>query len=174
MTAPGRSRLDGKRPSDQDAPDRADRRGEALQPFQTVADILDEVEAAHARCREHYAAAARAAGDQRVAGLLGFLAARDAEHLTAIARVRSSHDDALSCYVQNVPAKPLGVALRLPPAAADVERIVGGYVQRDLAFERTFTQLEASVGPRARAIFADLARMQRQNQARLREALLDF
>lgn len=149
---------------------------ESMQPFLTVRDLLTQVGELHATCRRRLAAAADATTDLRLKVILSFLEQREQEQLRTVARMLAGDDGVLDCYVQSVPANAFDEARHRALALSldDCESVAESYRRRERALEECFDQLKDTVGPRAVTVFAGLLDMKRQNQARLREALLDF
>ncbi|MGE3171833.1 MAG: hypothetical protein AB7O97_04355 [Planctomycetota bacterium] len=137
-------------------------------------EVLHFVLSLHLRHLRRYSVSLAERSDHRSAALLAFL--RDCENqlVTAIARYDHSDDDVLQTFVQSVPA----AALRDADGSqwrGELDGLVRDYRDRDAALIRVFEQLQAGLmPPRAKAIFADLAEMERRNQQRLRQALIDF
>ena len=147
---------------------------EAMQPFLTVRDLLGMVAELHAVTVRRLAAGVGTAEDLRRRVLRNYLEAREREQLRAITRLRVGDDEALGCFVQGAPVASFASACAIDVTVGDLDRMADGYLRRELVLERCFEQLQAGVGPRAEAIFANLVAMKQQNQARLREAMLDF
>jgi hypothetical protein len=148
--------------------------GEPLLPFRSLREILLHVLSLHVRRIGGYAAGSQ--DDHRRAAVMTFLRAREAELVAAIARYSESQDDVLRTYVQNVPASLLAVAAVDGPDAADddLDAVLGDYRVRGQALIALFEQLVAAVGPRAGAILANLAAIERRSQQQLQQAMLDF
>ena len=147
---------------------------EPLQPFLTVRELLADVMRLHGACFRRFTLAAGRAADLRARVLFGFLAEREREQWSAVARLGTGEATVLSCYVQSMPARLYAEALATACATGDCEQVAESYRQREAALEACFAQLEDTVGPRAATVFAALGAMKRQNQARLQEVLLDF
>lgn len=147
---------------------------EAMRPFLSVRDLLGVVAGLHASCLRRLAGAAAATLDLRRRVLLSFLVAREREQLRAIERLRGGDEQVLACFVQSVPAAAFAEACAFDLELGGCEQMIDSYLHREQALEHCFGQLKDAVGPRAETVFADLFTMKRQNQARLREASLDF
>lgn len=146
---------------------------EALQPFQTVRDLLQRVGELHDQGRSRFAAAADATDDVRLKVVLSFLEQQEREQLRAVARLSAGDDAMLDSYVQSVPADTFEAACRTPLPTDAATEALDGYGRREQALEHCFAQLRDGVGPRAAQVFEALQAMKQQHQARLREASLD-
>jgi hypothetical protein len=147
-----------------------------LPSFVTVRALMNTVLDEHLALRRHLtdrATSQRAAADSRLPTLCSWLAQRESEQVTALARLVTSEDEALECRLQNVPAAPFDAAFA-DLLAVGFDQLRDDYARREQAFERMFSLLAASVGPRARTLLSNLAWMKRQSQSRLHEATLDF
>lgn len=148
---------------------------EQLQPFRTVRQILEHVSQVHRRHLARYATAVAEADGYRRVAVLAYLRAREAELLAAVARYEHGHEEPLESWVQSMPAAALAAAAREEPTPRDLDAILDAFRRRSNAMVQLYEQLAASlVGPRAQAIFSDLAEQERNSQKRLRHALLDF
>lgn len=148
---------------------------EALPPFRTLRQLLNYVLSLHVRALQHFAAAVNASDDPRRWAVLEFLRNGEAEVVAAIGRYEDQDDEVLQTYLQSIPVSALEEATAENVTDGSLDRILDDYRLRDQALIQVYEQLEASlVGPRAKAVFADLATMNRQHQQRLQQALLDF
>lgn len=148
---------------------------DVLPPFRTLRELLNYVLSLHLRGLQHFATAVHGSADPRRWAVLEFLRNCEAEVVAAIGRYEAQDDEVLQTYLQSIPVAALETATAETVTDGSLDRILDDYRLRDQALIQVYEQLEASlVGPRAKAVFADLAAMNRQNQQRLQQALLDF
>lgn len=149
-----------------------------MQPFRTVQEILHQMQRLHEQSLRRLESAVEQAEDNRRAAVVTYLRDLEAELVRALARFDDSDDDALDSYVQSMPASTLEQAIAWDTYTASVDATIDDLLQacreRDERLVRLYELLEASVGPRARAIFEDLAELKRTQQKRLQQSLLDF
>jgi hypothetical protein len=142
-------------------------------PFQTVRQILDDIQALHRRQRENYADSL--ATDEPLArAMLDYLQRRESGPVAALARFAGSGErEILETLVQSPPAAALGDAAEAGlPAAAGPATLARRCLDRDAALVRAYEQLAVSLtGPRVREMFANLAELERVNQRRLGHTL---
>jgi hypothetical protein len=148
---------------------------EPLRPFRTVREILEHVADVHRRQLARYGDALADAAGYRRAAVLSYLREREAELVAAVARYEHGDEEPLESWVQSMPATAMAAAAREDPIPRDLDAILADSRARSDAMIQLYDQLAVSlVGPRAQAIFEDLAEQERNSQKRLRHALLDF
>jgi hypothetical protein len=146
---------------------------DTLQPFRTVREILRHVLALHRRTLRgcDYPPGI----DARHKAVLDHLRACEIRLIAGIARYEDGDDDVLDTFVQGVPVASIATADAHGEVRGDIQEILDRYRSRDRALIDLYDQLAASLfGPRAKEIFAGLAELERRNQSRLQEGLLDF